>query len=101
MKWYKITEIENIPLRGSRTIEFDKNQVDIFRTSDNEVFALDHFGPHEKCWLSEGIIHGHIVTCTTLNIDVDLKTGKALGEGFQDTKTYEVKIEDNIVYLQI
>ena len=100
-KWYKITEIENIPFMGSRKIEFGDTEIAIFKTKDGEIFAVNNLCPHKQGKLSEGLVHEHVITCPLHNTDIDLKTGEAIGEDYGCTESYETKIEDNLVYIQI
>ena len=51
----------------------------VFRTADDEVFALDDRCPHKGGPLSNGIVHGHSVTCPLHNWVFSLATGEAQG----------------------
>jgi len=100
-KWYKITEVENIPLMGSRKVEIGDTEIAIFKTRDGSIFAINNVCPHKKGKLSEGLVHDKIVTCPLHNWEIDLKTGEALGNDSGCTGVYESKIEDNILYISI
>ena len=100
-KWYKITQLENIPLMGSRKVEIGKLVIAIFKTRDGSIFAINNICPHKKGKLSEGLVHDKIVTCPLHNWEIDLKTGEALGNDKGCTGIFETKIEDNILYLNI
>lgn len=100
-KWYKITEVENIPSMGSRKIEFGDTEIAIFKTRDGEIFAVNNLCPHKQGKLTEGLVHEHVITCPLHNTDINLETGEAIGEDYGCTKTYPVKIENNLVYLEI
>ena len=95
-KWYKITEVENIPQMGSRKVE-----IAIFKTRDGSIFAINNVCPHKKGKLSEGLVHDKQVTCPLHSWEIDLATGEALGNGSACTGVYKTKIEDVIVYLKI
>ena len=41
-KWYKITEIENIPAMGSRKVEIGEIERAIFKTRDGSIFAISN-----------------------------------------------------------
>ena len=100
-KWYKITEIENIPLMGSRKVEIADIEIAIFKTRDGSVFAINNICPHKKGKLSEGLVHEKQVTCPLHNWEIDLQTGEALGNDKGCTSVYETKIEDGILFLSL
>ena len=41
-KWYKITEVENIPFMGSRKVEIGEIEIAIFKTRDGSIFAINN-----------------------------------------------------------
>lgn len=100
-KWYKITQLENIPLMGSRKIEIGETEIAIFKTRDGSIFAVNNVCPHKKGKLSEGLVHETQVTCPLHNWEIDLKTGQALGNDKGCTVIYETKIEDGILFLNL
>lgn len=100
-KWVKITETKNIPVMGSRKVIVGDTEIAVFKTKDGSIFAVNNVCPHKEGKLSEGLVHDHQVTCPLHNWDIDLKTGEALGNDSGCTHTYESKIEDNILYLNL
>lgn len=100
-KWYRITEIENIPFMGSRKVEISEIEIAIFKTRDGSIFAINNICPHKKGKLSDGLVHDKQVTCPLHNWEIDLSSGEALGNDSGCTGVYETKIEDGIVYLNI
>ena len=103
--WIKITEIENVPVMGSRKVMIDDKEIVIFKTKDNSIFALDNQialengKTSEK--LSEGLVHEHMVTCIIYAWDIDLETGMVQEEDNISTKTYETKVEEGVIYLRL
>ena len=100
-KWIKITQTENIPLMGSRVIQYGEPEIAVFKTKDGSIFAINNQCPHKQGKLSEGLVHEHVVTCPMHNWDIDLKNGTALGNDNGCTNTYESKVEDNIFYINL
>lgn len=100
-KWIKIVEVENIPLMGSRVLQYGDIEIAIFKTRDNSIFAINNECPHKQGKLSEGLVHEHIVTCPLHNWDIDLKSGEALGNDNGCTNIYKSKIENDIFYISI
>ena len=47
-KWYKITEVENIPQMGSRKVEIGEIEIAVFKTRDGSIFAINNICPHKK-----------------------------------------------------
>ena len=54
--WIKIGTLSDIPRLGARTIETAQGQVAVFRTNDDEVFALFNRCPHKGGPLSAGSV---------------------------------------------
>ena len=77
MNWLDICALEEINALGSRIIAGPKGDIAIFRTSDDEVFALDDRCPHKGGPLSQGLIYGKRVACPLHNWQIDLETGEA------------------------
>ena len=77
--WLDVCALEDIPLRGARRIGNAATPVAIFRTGDNEVFALVDRCPHKQGPLSMGIVHGASVTCPLHGMKIDLATGEPMG----------------------
>ena len=77
--WIRVLELENIPILGSRVFRSGEQEIAIFRTRKDHVFALHNSCPHQGGVLSEGIVHGNRVTCPLHNWVISLEDGEALG----------------------
>ncbi len=97
--WIEVGAVEDIPKLGSRVIKTKDGDVAIFRTSDDGIFALRDSCPHKQGPLSQGIVHGNVVTCPLHNWNIDLSSGEALGPDEGCTGKYEVKVEGGMVSL--
>ena len=53
-----IGSLDDIPRQGARLVKTAQGCVAVFRTMDDQVFALDDRCPHKGGPLSEGIVHG-------------------------------------------
>jgi nitrite reductase (NADH) small subunit len=100
-KWIKICKLEDIPSMGSRIVVYKEDEIAIFKTRDNSVFAVNNECPHKQGKLAEGLVHETMVTCPLHNWDIDLSSGEAIGENSGCTKVYESRIEDNFLFLSI
>jgi nitrite reductase (NADH) small subunit len=98
--WLEICGIDSIPLRGCRVVQSPRGPIAVFRTAEDEVFALDNRCPHKGGPLSEGIVHGRFVTCPLHNWVIDLENGQATGADTGCTKKFAVKLEDGRIYLK-
>jgi nitrite reductase (NADH) small subunit len=93
-EWLDVGRLDEIPVRGARTIPVaGGEEIAIFRTGDNKVFALVNRCPHKQGQLSQGIVHGHSVTCPLHNWNISLATGEAQGSDKGCTPTVPVRID--------
>ncbi len=97
--WTDIGALEDIPERGARIIKTHIGCIAIFRTAENEVFAIDDACPHKGGPLSEGIVHGRSVTCPLHNMVLRLDTGLAQGADSGAVNTYATRIESGRILL--
>ncbi|MGK6311592.1 nitrite reductase small subunit NirD [Neorhizobium sp. DT-125] len=102
MNWIAIGKLTDIPLRGARCVKTPQGKIGVFRTADNQVFAIEDHCPHKGGPLSQGIVHGTSVTCPLHNWVISLETGKALGadEGSVRTIRLELRGEDIFMALE-
>ena len=77
--WTDVGAVTDIPLRGARRVPSPRGDIAIFRTGDNQVFALMDVCPHKGGPLSQGIVHGRSVTCPLHGRVIDLATGEGMG----------------------
>ncbi|MEK7342630.1 MAG: nitrite reductase small subunit NirD [Pseudomonadota bacterium] len=91
--WIDIGTLADIPPRGARTVHMvGEKEIAVFRTGDDQVFALVNECPHKKGPLSQGIVHGHSVACPLHNWTIALKTGEAQGADKGCTPTVAVRM---------
>ena len=92
--WIDIGTLADIPQRGARTVQIaGEEEIAVFRTGDDHVFALVNQCPHKKGPLSQGIVHAHSVACPLHNWNIALKTGEAQGGDEGCTPTVQVRQE--------
>jgi nitrite reductase (NADH) small subunit len=99
MVWVEIGRLDDIPPRGARTVATSAGDVAVFRTGDDEVFALFDRCPHRGGPLSQGIVHGHAVTCPLHNWVISLETGLAQGADEGCTRTLPVRHDGERIWL--
>lgn len=99
MNWIKVGPFDDIPRQGSRILKTTDGNIGVFRSFDDQVFALRDQCPHKGGPLSQGIVHGNLVTCPLHNWSIDLTSGEAVAPDIGCVNRYDTKIEDGIVYL--
>ncbi len=100
-RFIEVGKLEDIPQLGSRVISTVAGDVAVFRTSDDEVFALKDSCPHQGGPLSQGIVHGKKVTCPLHNWVIQLEDGEVIAPDEGCAAKYPVKVENNIVFVQL
>lgn len=94
-----IGAIDDIPLRGARVVRSQAGCIAVFRTAENEAFAIDDACPHKGGPLSQGIVHGRFVTCPLHNWVIALDSGAAQGADKGQVRTYPLTIENGRILL--
>ncbi len=92
--WQKLCEIDDIPKLGARRVCAGTGAIAIFRTRDDQVYALADKCPHRGGPLSQGIVHGAKVTCPLHDQVIDLETGTTVAPDEGQTPTFETRVID-------
>lgn len=98
-QWIKIGEINDIPRLGARIVETESGNIAVFRTADDEIFALQDKCPHKGGPLSQGIIHGKRVACPLHDWKIHLDTGIAVEPDEGCAASFPIKLENGTIYL--
>ena len=98
-KWLDIAALDDVPRRGGRILRLPQGCVAVFRTVDDQVFALEDRCPHKQGPLSQGIVHGAFVTCPLHNWVFDLNSGEAQGADEGKIDTYAIRVENGRLML--
>ena len=101
MNWISIGSISDIPRRGARCVATPEGKIAVFRTQDDQVYAIDDHCPHKGGPLSQGIVHGTAVTCPLHNWVISLETGKALGADEGAVKTVRLELRDDEIFIAL
>lgn len=97
--WIEIGALADVPRRGARCINTPRGRVAVFRTAEDEVFAIDDRCPHKGGPLSQGIVHGAQVTCPLHNWVFSLQTGLAQGADAGAVRTYPIRSENGRLFI--
>ena len=75
-EWLIVGRSKDFPNRIGRTIRLNDKEIAVFRTSDNELYAIENINPHPKGGpLTEAIVSGHYIYDPLYDWKIDLKTG--------------------------
>lgn len=98
-EWRLIGVLDDIPRSGARRIRIGGVDIGVFRTANNELFALEDTCPHLGGPLSEGIVHGNSVTCPLHNLVINLDTGRSIEPDPQCVRSCMVRLVGEQVYV--
>jgi nitrite reductase (NADH) small subunit len=99
LDWIDVGALADIPPRGGRVVRTPGGCIAVFRAADDAVFALDDRCPHKGGPLSDGIVHGHNVTCPLHSLVVSLASGDAEGPDGGRVRTHAVRIDAGRILL--
>jgi nitrite reductase (NADH) small subunit len=99
--WIEVGTLEEIPKLGARVIETAAGNIAVFRTEDDELFALRDQCPHKGGPLSQGIVHGKKVACPLHDWKIHLDTGLAVAPDEGCAAAYPVRLENGLIYLSL
>ena len=98
--WVFVVKRDDIPVAGARVIEgAAAGPIAIFRSLDDVVFALLDRCPHKGGPLSQGIVHGHTVTCPLHAWNIKLSDGCAHAPDQGCTRSYATRCESGDIFL--
>jgi nitrite reductase (NADH) small subunit len=97
--WIDVGTVADVPLRGSRVIATPGGDIAVFKSNDDWIFALWDKCPHKGGPLSQGIVHGHSVTCPLHNWVIGLEDGAVKGPDQGCARKVAVKVEEGRILL--
>jgi len=100
-QWVEVGTVEEIPRLGARVIKTEQGDIGIFRTADDEIFALRDQCPHKGGPLSQGIVHGKKVTCPLHNWNINLDSGEAVAPDEGCAASYPIKLDGMKIFLSL
>jgi nitrite reductase (NADH) small subunit len=98
-EWIDIGPVDGVPSRGARLVSTHQGDIAVFKAADGRVFALWDKCPHKGGPLSQGIVHGHSVTCPLHNWVIELESGEVKGPDQGCARKVKCKVEDGIVFI--
>jgi nitrite reductase (NADH) small subunit len=101
MNWIQVGNLNDIPRQGSRIVNTATGEIALFRSVDDQVFALNNRCPHKGGPLSQGIVHGKRVTCPLHSWQIDLETGAAVAPDVGCAHRHEVRVAHGALFLNV
>ena len=99
--WITVGSLDDIPRRGARVVKTIEGDIAVFRSHDDQVFAVLDRCPHKGGPLSQGIMYGHKVACPLHNWIIDLDSGAAVAPDHGCTRRYPIRIKSGTIYLEL
>jgi nitrite reductase (NADH) small subunit len=99
--WVKICAVEDIPPLGARVVKSADGDIAVFRNAADEIFALRDKCPHKGGPLSQGMVFGRRVACPLHGWHICLEDGNAVAPDEGCARSYPVRVEEGVVYLQV
>lgn len=99
--WHRVTTLDEIPPLGSRVVHTAQGDIGLFRTADDEVFALRDQCPHKGGPLSQGLVSGKQVTCPLHGWNINLEDGSAAAPDRGCTRKVACRVKDGSVFLSL
>ena len=99
--WHKVSTVADIPTLGARVVTTREGNIALFKTADNEIFALLDKCPHKGGPLSQGIVFGKKVACPLHNWNICLDDGNAVAPDVGCARSFPVKVEGDTVFLSL
>jgi nitrite reductase (NADH) small subunit len=101
--WIEIGHLADIPRRGARRVKRPDGAppIAVFRTADDEIFALVDRCPHRGGPLSEGIVQGRGIACPLHGWVIELDSGQAEAPDEGCTRTVAVRLAGDRILLSL
>jgi nitrite reductase (NADH) small subunit len=99
-RWTRICRLDELPVLGTRVVERPgTDNVAVFRTATDRIFALRDRCPHKGGPLSQGIVYGERVACPLHNWTIELDSGCAVAPDQGCAQRFPIRVDAGIVYL--
>ena len=99
--WIEVGVVTDIPKLGARVVRTADGDIAVFRTADDEIFALRDRCPHKGGPLSQGIVHGKRVACPLHDWKIHLDSGMAVAPDEGCAARFPVTVEAGRIMLSL
>jgi nitrite reductase/ring-hydroxylating ferredoxin subunit len=108
VSFVKVGELSEVPTGKMKMFKVGEKEYLIANVNCN-YYAIENRCTHARADLSQGSLEGNIVTCPKHKSRFDVTTGKVVSgpkmlfihPEINDEPSYEVKVEDNAIFLRI
>lgn len=102
-RWVVVGHLDDIPRRGARRVTRPDGlpPIAVFRTAEDEIFALVDRCPHRGGPLSDGIVQGRGVACPLHGWVIELDTGEAEAPDEGCAQTVAVRLAGDRILLSL
>lgn len=98
--WVQAARMDEVLPGTARTVSvFGKNYA-LFEV-DGTLHATENTCPHAGGALGEGDLDGHTITCPFHAFQYDVRTGECLGGQTDAVKTVRVKVDGELILLEV
>ena len=101
MNWFRVTTVDNIPLREGRAVRIGDDEIAIFNLGDRFV-ACENSCPHRGGPLADGIVSGSTVVCPLHAYKLCLDTGSVVKPDVCiRVDTFPVRVENCVILVSL
>ena len=102
VRWMSVCRDDEICVRQARVLARLHGDIALFRGEDGRLFAIDDRCPHRGARLSNGAVYEvDKVACADHGWTICLADGQVLPPDQGCVRTYPVKVEAGVIYVQI
>jgi nitrite reductase (NADH) small subunit len=101
MNWFRVTTVDNIPLREGRAVRIGDDEIAIFNLGDR-FLACENSCPHRGGPLADGIVSGSTVVCPLHAYKLCLDTGSVVKPDVCiRVDTFPVRVENGVILVSL
>ena len=99
--WLRVCGVEELNLNKANVVAIEGLKVAVFRCADDTFYAVEDRCPHRGAPLSRGVIYQHNrVACLDHGWGICLATGRVEPPQTGAVRTFEVKVDNGVVWLK-
>ncbi|MGA2681718.1 MAG: Rieske 2Fe-2S domain-containing protein [Candidatus Bathyarchaeia archaeon] len=96
----KVAKTTDITVGKMMHVEVDGTEI-LIANVEGKFYAVGDRCPHMSAVLSNGTLNNSIVTCPRHFSSFDVTTGRAISGTRSSLRTYELKVDDNDLFIDI
>lgn len=99
-QFHRVAAVGDIPPQAGKTVWVNGRALALFNIA-GKFYALDDVCPHRGASLGAGFVDGARVLCPAHLFDFDLATGRCSAVNGMLVATYEVRMEDEHIFVRV